>query len=94
MKIKGFIWDHAIIDKLLRKHAVTREEVEEIFARNPKFTLLEKGRIKGENLYAARGQTTAGRYLAVLFIYKQSHEALTITAREMDDRERRSYGKK
>ena len=94
MKIKGFIWYHAVIDKLLRKHAVTREEVEEVFANHPKFTRMEKVRVKDEHLYSARGRTVAGRYIVVLFIYKKSQEALIVTAREMDDQERRSYGKK
>ncbi|MCP4373370.1 MAG: BrnT family toxin [Deltaproteobacteria bacterium] len=94
MKIEGCIWYRKVIDKILRKHHVTREEVEDVFAKTPKFTFLEKGRIKNEHLYSARGQTSAGRYLTVLFIYKKTKEALIITARDMDARERRNYGKK
>ena len=94
MKIKGFIWYRKIIDKILWKHHVKREEVEEVFANKPKFTFIEKGKVKNENLYSARGQTDAGRYLVVLFIYKKTKEALIITARDMDAKERRNYGKK
>lgn len=94
MKIEGFIWYRDIIDKLLQKHQVTDEEVEEVFANRPKFTFIEKGRVKKENLYSARGQTNAGRYLSVLFIYKKTKEALIITARDMDSNERRKYAKK
>ncbi len=50
--------------------------------------------VKNENLYSARGQTNAGRYLTVIFIYKLSKEALIVTARNMDSKERRSYVKK
>lgn len=94
MNIEGFIWYHKIIDKILQKHHVRREEVEEVFARQPKFTFLEKGKVKDEHLYAARGRTAAGRYLTILFLYKKTKEALIITARDMDAKERKRYGKK
>ena len=42
----------------------------------------------------ALGQTDAGRYLAVLFIYKKTKEALVLSARDMADKERKLYGKK
>lgn len=94
MKIEGFIWYRDIIDKLLQKHQVTEDEVEEVFVNKPKFTFIEQGRVKQENMYSARGQTNAGRYLSVLFIYKKTKEALIITARDMDMNERRKYVKK
>lgn len=40
------------------------------------------------------GQTDAGRYLIVYFIRKAGGVALTISARDMDSRERRQYGRK
>ena len=55
---------------------------------------MERGQRAGEDLYAAFGQTEGGRYLAVYFILKQSHEALIVTARNMTDKERRSYAKR
>ena len=94
MIIEGFIWYRNIVDKLLWKHNVSHEEVEELFENRPRFKLIEKGKIKNENLYSARGQTNAGRYLAVLFIYKKTKEALIVTARDMDSKERKNYGKK
>lgn len=42
----------------------------------------------------ALGKTFAGRYLAVLFIYKQSGAALILSARDMADKERKQYGRK
>ena len=39
------------------------------------------------------GQTDAGRYLAVFFVYKKSHDAIVISARDMDAKERREYGR-
>ena len=94
MKIEGFIWYRDIIDKLLWKHHITHKEVEELFANKPKFTFIEKGKIKNEHLYSAQGKTNAGRYMIALFIYKKTKEALIITARDMDLKERKRYGKK
>ncbi len=94
MLINGFIWREDIIDKLAWKHNVTPDEVEEVFTGNPRFIRIEKGKVDGENLYNALGQTMSGRYLAVFFIYKRSRQALIATAREMNGKERRYYAKK
>lgn len=60
----------------------------------PKFRFLEKGERSGEDVYTALGQTNGGRYLAVMFIYKKSKDALILSARSMAPREKRLYGKK
>lgn len=49
--------------------------------------------MKGEDVYLALGQTDAGRYLAVFFVYKKSHDAIVISARDMDDKERDEHEK-
>ena len=49
--------------------------------------------MKGEDIYLALGQTDAGRYLAVFFIHKRSHDAIVISARDMDGKERNEYEK-
>jgi len=94
MHIKDIIWLPHIIDKLTWKHNITPEEAEEIFRKKPFYRKVQKGHIPGEHLYAAMGQTGAGRYLIVFFIYKFSHEALIISARDMDRKERRQYGRR
>lgn len=94
MEIAGYIWKKDVVDKLIWKHSVTRDEVEEIFANRPRIQFIEKGRVSGEDVYAARGQTKAGRYLTVFFIHKQNNCALIVSARDMDKAERRHYGKK
>jgi len=68
--------------------------VEEVLDANPKIRLVEKGERKGENVYLALGRTEVGRYLAVLFIYKRTREALILSARSMTAKERRQYAKK
>lgn len=64
---------------------------DEVLFAKPMFRKVQKGHIPGENVYAALGQTVAGRYLAVFFVYKTTKEALIISAREMDTGERRFY---
>ena len=94
MKIEGIIWLREIVDKLALKHHVEPHEVEEVFDNQPKVRFVEKGERKDENVYLALGQTDAGRYLAALFIYKKTKEALILSAREMANKERKQYGKK
>jgi len=94
MRIEGIVWLRDVVDKLASKHDVETFEVEEVFNDKPKIRFVEKGEREGEDVYLALGQTEAGRYLAVLFIYKQTREALILSARDMEAKERRQYGKK
>lgn len=94
MKINGVIWLRNVIDKLLWKHHVTTDEVEEVFGRSARYRFLEEGDVEGEDLYSALGRTEAGRYLTVYFLHKVTGDALVISAREMTKKERRLYGKK
>jgi uncharacterized DUF497 family protein len=93
MNITGFIWIEEFEDKIIRKHGVTPEEAEQVFFNQAAFRFMERGYRPGEDVYAAFGQTDAGRYLSVFFIYKQTGEALIVSARPMTGRERRSYGR-
>jgi uncharacterized DUF497 family protein len=83
-----------VVDKLAWKHAVAPQEVEDVLNSSPRFRFIEFGDVEGENLYAALGRTSAGRYLVVYFVYKTTGEALVISARSMTAKERRSYAKK
>ena len=94
MKIEGVIWLEAIVEKLAVKHSVETQEVEEALRSNPKIRFVEKGGRSNENVYMGLSQTDAGRYFAVLFIYKTTREALVISAREMAAKERRQYDRK
>ena len=94
MRITGFIWLDQYVEKLGRKHDVTPSEVEEIFHAGPRYRFLEKGHVQDENLYAATGQTEAGRYLISFFIHKPDGRALVISARTMDKAEKKRYGRK
>lgn len=83
-----------VADKIWRKHHVEEHEVYEIFKNRPQYRKIENGDIEGEDLYGAYGQTDAGHYLSVFFIYKLNHDALVISARDMNKSERKQYGKK
>ncbi len=94
MKIEGILWLKEVVDKLARKHRVRTAEVEQAFSNRPKFYFVQRGERKGEDVYLALGQSAAGRYLAVLFIYKRTKEALVLSARDMARKERKLYEKK
>jgi len=91
LKITGLIWLEDIVEKLVQKHNVGQQEVREVFANLPHFRFVEKGHRPGENVYVALGQTDAGRYLAVFFVYKKDRRALILSARDMTRAERRRY---
>ena len=93
MKISGIIWLQEIVEKIAKKHHITQNEVEQVFVNNPQYRFLEQGKIEGENVYSAYGRTDAGRYVTVIFICKFGNRALIISARDMDRKERRQYGK-
>ena len=91
MEIFDLIFLDRIVEKLDRKHNVQEQEVREIFLRFPVIRFIEKGNRQNENVYAAYGQTDAGRYLIVFFIYKEDNNALILSARDMTNAERRKY---
>jgi hypothetical protein len=91
MYVADIIWLPHIVDKLDWKHHVSPAEVEEILFGQVTFRKVQKGYVPGEDVYSALGQTQAGRYLIVFFVYKVSREALILSARDMDNQERRRY---
>jgi uncharacterized protein len=94
MRIVDIIWLPHIIDKLAWKHRVEPEEVDQVLFSKPLLRKVQKGHIPGEDVYAALGQTNAGRYLIVVFVYKTTRESLILSARDMDAKERKQYGRK
>ena len=95
MRIKGFIWLERFVEKLEVKHGVTVEEAEEIFGNRTvlKVKRVSRGLHRDEHVYRALGRTWTGRYLVVFFILKRTNEALIISGRDMDKKERQSYGR-
>ena len=92
--IEDIIWLDTIAEKLAWKHNILTSEVEEVLSGKCRVFKKEKGKVEGENLYNALGQTKPGRYLSIFFIKKLGNKALVVTARDMNRRERRRYEKK
>lgn len=94
MRIRWTIWKERFVEKFRQKHGLRIEEVEEVLRVADHFRKAAKGRIQGEDVYAAYGRTAAGRYVIVFFVFKKPDGALPISARDMSRSERRYYEKK
>ena len=93
MKIRELIWLDEILEKIARKHNVSQDEIRDILTNHPHFRFVEKGHRRGENVYAALGQTENGRYLIVFFVYKKDGRTIVLSARDMTPSERKRYEK-
>lgn len=91
MVLTQIIWKARFIEKLAVKHGVSVEEAEEVLRAKPHIRKVGRGHVKGEHVYAAYGQSNAGRYLMVFYIRKLTGAFLPISARDMEDAERRYY---
>ena len=87
MRIDDLEWTLERVDHIAQ-HGVTPEEVEEALGSAPVF---KRGR---GGVYEAWGQTESGRYLLVIFRYLGHNRAWPITARDMDENEKRFFSKK
>ena len=87
MRIAGFEWDDSNISHIER-HQFTPEEVEEVFAGEYKV------RRTRQALYVALGQTLDGRFAFIVFRRLAKGLLRVITARDMDDSERRLFRRK
>ncbi len=95
MQIDYIICPRAIEEKLVKKHHVSLREARQALLNNPRIRFAEKGYIEGEDVYAAFGQTFGGRYLSIFFVFKPSdNTAIIISARDMSQKERKSYARK
>jgi len=95
MQVEIILCPEHIEAKLEAKHNVTCREARQALLGRLRIRFAEKGHTAGEDVYAGFGQTVGGRYLSVFFIYKPTIKtAVIISARDMSDRERRTYGRK
>jgi uncharacterized DUF497 family protein len=85
--ISGFDWDDDNIFHIER-HEFTPEEVEEVFAGNYKV------RRARQKLYIALGETLDGRLAFVVFRRLPGGLIRVVTARDMEDKERRLFRRK
>ena len=95
MNIDYILCPEEIEEKLAKKHGVTLREAREVLLNNPRIRFAEKGYIQDEDVYVAFAQTFGRRYLSVFFVYKPaSKSAVIISARDMSQKERKTYGRK
>ena len=87
MVISGFDWDEDNILHIAR-HKFSPDEVEEVFADDYKL------RRTRQRLYIALGETLDGRLAFVVFRRMSGGLIRVVTARDMDDNERRLFRRK
>jgi len=85
--ISGFEWDDDNI-RDIERHQFTPEEVEEVFASDYKV------RRTRQRLYIALGETLDGRLVFVVFRWLSGGLIRVVTARDMEDSERRLFRRK
>src|ERR1051325_1614425 len=91
--ISRIIWKDQFVQKLAEKHGVSQSEAEEVLNARPHIRKMSKGQVRGENVYAAFGQSEAGRYLVIFYILKLTGAIMPISGRDMDEAERKYYGR-
>lgn len=89
----GFEWNAGNRDKNWERHGVAAGEAEQIFFNRPVLVAADPEHSQVEPRYAALGQTSEGRLLAVVFTIRGTLVRV-ISAREMRRRERRRYEQK
>lgn len=82
MKIISFEWDSGNWPKC-GKHGVSREEIEQMFLGSP---AVHADPFESEKRMRAIGKTLAGRYLFVVFIFREN-KLRPISARYMHQKE-------
>ncbi len=88
MHICAFDWDEKN-DNHIAEHGVAIFEVEEaILFRKPLYQRSKEGK------YIAYSVTGEGRYLFIVFAIKNKNRIRVISARDMNEKERRYYRKK
>ena len=85
MRFAEVTYSQVVADKLWNKHRVDISEVDEVLEGKP---YVRRG---PQRLYYVLGQTQAGRYLFVVLREVGEGQARLLTARDMDDAERRIY---
>ena len=84
LQIDDLIWEERNIEHIAR-HGVTMDEVEDVCY---SATLFKRGR---NEILEAYGQTEDGRYLVVFLAKRGRGIYFPVTARDMNDRERRTF---
>jgi uncharacterized DUF497 family protein len=84
------VWDRNTIEKVERKHDLTPREVNEACF-NSERVVLKGPKKERKKRYLVYSQTDAGRYILVVLEPLNRGKARVITARELEDNEKRFY---
>jgi len=91
VKIVELVWEEWHLEHIAIKHKVRPREVEEACFEGESARVL-RGRGRGEEkLYYILGKTLGGRYLFIVVKPRGKGKAKVITARDMNDLEKRRY---
>jgi len=90
MNVRDILISQDIADKIHSKHAVSEQEVYEIFENEEELVWIRRSQTMSGR-YVAYGRTMGGRYLFVPFELDKENVAHIVSAREMDEAERRLY---
>ena len=89
MRIEYLYWKDHIVEKIIEKHGVTSDEVEEVIHEgNPE--IRKSGKIR----YLVWGQSCAGRYLFIVLEEESQRVFVPLTARDMRESETRAFKKR
>jgi uncharacterized DUF497 family protein len=88
----GFEWDEGNFSKNWGKHGVSFLECEQIFFNQPLITQHDEKHSTNEPRYYALGQTDTYRRLFIVFTIR-NNLIRVISARDMNRKERREYGR-
>ena len=92
-QFSGLQWDKGNIDKNLIKHNVENWECEQVFFNRPLLVLKDPKHSVSEERWAVFGKTDTDRFLVVIFT-KRNDLIRIISARDMNNRERKFYNEK
>ena len=89
MYIKFLYWKDHIVEKIIGRHGIVPEEVEQvIYEGSPEV------RRSGKNRYLIYGQSCAGRYLFIVLEEESKGVFIPITARDMQESEKQAFKKR
>lgn len=88
MFIEYLDWDEDVVEKIIVKHQVTPEEVEEVVWESD-----FRSRRLGKKRFMILGKASSGRHLIVILDRLKRGDFKPVTAREMTEKENRSFRK-
>lgn len=94
MRFQGFDWDQGNLDKNLKKHGLSREQIEGMFARPVVYRESLSSAIDGEKRFTAVGSSEKGKPMMVAFTFRTKEEKVLlrpISSRLMHAKEAKLY---